>query len=587
MPTTGGILRAINGYFTLIGNSYIGSLSRSVWMYDGRQIAAQLDGLIKLPDMEYLEIDAGEGYRWSAGSLKATHTITRDFPLSFQHRDQVFSIGVLKATASLDNIYDRLIGKALTILITNAIRAFFVSGFILLIFQFFVTRHLDELAGHVKEIDLDRGPKRIELKNKKTHEHPDEIDQVVEALNEVQAKLYQSYDALKQSEDELYRIFSMSIDLICIADINTASFIKVNPAFCETLGFSVDELTSKSFLAFVHPDDIEPTRRIIDEQLKAGKKVFNFENRYLCNNGTYKWLRWVSHPVQEKGITYAVAHDITEIRSYIDRLEGSHQRFITVLDSIDCHVYVADMESHEILFVNEKMKRDFGKDLTGRLCWSVFRGEHSPCRDCTNERIVDADGQPADVCVRQVKNPVTGKWYITYERAIQWVDGKTVRIEIAMDITRQKEIEAELRQSHKMEAIGTLAGGIAHEFNNVLAIILGNAELAMDSIPEWNPASGSLKEIRAASLRAKEVVSQILSFARKTMTELKPIEISGIIRESLKLIRASIPAMVEIKAEISSEPFMIHGNATEIHQIVINLCTNAAHAMRKTGGSWK
>ena len=374
------------GYFTLIGNSYIGSLSRSVWMYDGRQIAAQLDGLIKLPDMEYLEIDAGEGYRWSSGSLKATHTITHDFPLSFQHRNQIFPIGVLKATASLDNVYDRLMGKALTILITNAIRAFFVSGFILLIFQFFVTRRLDELAEHVKKIDLDREPKRIELKDKRQREEPDEIDQVVEALNETQAKLYQSYEALKKSEDELYRIFSMSIDLICIADIHTASFIKVNPAFRDTLGFSLEELTSKSFLEFVHPDDIEPTRRMIDEQLKAGKKVFNFENRYLCNNGTYKWLRWVSHPVPEKGITYAVAHDITEIRSYIERLEVSHQRFLTVLDSIDCHIYVADMETHEILFVNEKMKRDFGKDLTGRLCWSVFRGEHSPCRDCTNEK---------------------------------------------------------------------------------------------------------------------------------------------------------------------------------------------------------
>ena len=93
-----------------------------------------------------------------------------------------------------------------------------------------------------------------------------------------------------------------------------------------------------------------------------------------------------------------------------------------------------------------------------------------------------------------MKNPVTGRWYITYERAIQWVDGKTVRIEIAMDITQQKEIEAELRQSHKMEAIGTLAGGIAHEFNNVLAIILGNAEMAMDDIPEWNPATRRLRK---------------------------------------------------------------------------------------------
>ena len=135
-----------------------------------------------------------------------------------------------------------------------------------------------------------------------------------------------------------------------------------------------------------------------------------------------------------------------------------------------------------------------------------------------------------------------------------------------------------------MEAIGTLAGGIAHEFNNVLGIILGNAELAIDDVPDWNPAKESLMEIRKASFRAKEVVRQILSFARKTMTALKPLEINTIVKESLKLMRASIPAMVEIQPNIPAHPIMILGDPTEIHQIVINLCTNAAHAMNKTGG---
>ena len=148
----------------------------------------------------------------------------------------------------------------------------------------------------------------------------------------------------------------------------------------------------------------------------------------------------------------------------------------------------------------------------------------------------------------------------------------------------KKKLTFQLQQSQKMEAVGTLAGGIAHEFNNVLAIILGNAELAMDDIPEWNPAKESLGEIRTASIRAKEVVRQILSFARKTMTALKPLDINTIVKESLKLMRASIPAMIDIQSDIPPEPKMILGDPTEIHQIIINLCTNAAHAMKETGG---
>lgn len=116
------------------------------------------------------------------------------------------------------------------------------------------------------------------------------------------------------------------------------------------------------------------------------------------------------------------------------------------------------------------------------------------------------------------------------------------------------------------------------------ALFLGNAELAMDDVPDWNPAKESLKEIRTASFRAKEVVRQILSFARKTMTALKPLELNTIVKESLKLMRASIPTMVDVQSNIPSDPKVILGDPTEIHQIVINLCTNAAYAMKETRG---
>ena len=136
-----------------------------------------------------------------------------------------------------------------------------------------------------------------------------------------------------------------------------------------------------------------------------------------------------------------------------------------------------------------------------------------------------------------------------------------------------------------MEAIGTLAGGIAHEFNNVLAIILGNTELALDDIPDWNPAKESLREIRTASMRARDVVRQILSFARKSMMAQKPVAIAPLIRESLTLMRASIPTMIDIRPRISCENEMVLGDETGLQQIIMNLCNNAAHAMREEGGT--
>ena len=119
---------------------------------------------------------------------------------------------------------------------------------------------------------------------------------------------------LKKTEGDLAQIFSMSLDMICIANINTATFIKVNPAFTEILGYSEEELLEKPFLDFIHPEDIDSTRTVVEQKLQMGAKVINFENRYRCKDGNYRWLSWVAHPNTEKGVTYSVARDITGLK---------------------------------------------------------------------------------------------------------------------------------------------------------------------------------------------------------------------------------------------------------------------------------
>ncbi len=171
-------------------------------------------------------------------------------------------------------------------------------------------------------------------------------------------------------------------------------------------------------------------------------------------------------------------------------------------------------------------------------------------------------------------------------------NGKTVLIAgAARDITDRKraeeeneKLEAQLRQSQKMEAIGTMAGGIAHDFNNILSIILGNTELAIRDVPEWHPVKESLDEVRQACLRAKDVVRQLLSFGRKSEMQLRPIDISVILRESLKLIRSTLPSNIEIRQDFDEGIWTILGDPTQINQILINLSTNGSDAIGSAGG---
>jgi PAS domain S-box-containing protein len=152
--------------------------------------------------------------------------------------------------------------------------------------------------------------------------------------------------------------------------------------------------------------------------------------------------------------------------------------------------------------------------------------------------------------------------------------------------TEQKELEKKLQQSQRMEAIGTLAGGIAHDFNNLLTAIMGYTELSFDKIEKGSIIEGYLHEVYSAGKRAKDLVNQILAVARETNEEVKPTRIDAIVKEVLKFIRSTIPTTIDIKQSIESDS-LIMGNATRVHQIVMNLCTNAAHAMLDKGGILK
>ncbi|MDH3394029.1 MAG: response regulator, partial [Desulfobulbaceae bacterium] len=153
------------------------------------------------------------------------------------------------------------------------------------------------------------------------------------------------------------------------------------------------------------------------------------------------------------------------------------------------------------------------------------------------------------------------------------------------DVTQRKQVEEELRQAQKLEAIGTLAGGIAHDFNNILTAIIGYTQLLLYDTSAEEKSHPLLTEVLNASKRATNLVNQILTFSRQTEKERKPIEAQPVVKEALKLLRGTLPSTIEIVQEIDTKCRMIMADPVQIHQILMNLCTNAYHAMRKNGGT--
>lgn len=270
-----------------------------------------------------------------------------------------------------------------------------------------------------------------------------------------------------------------------------------------------------------------------------------------------------------------------------EALKESEARLRKILDTIPTGILIADAENHEIVYMNPTASDMIGVDphqMIGKKCHRVLcPGQEGICPmdemdgiDQSERVLLKADGSNVPVLKTVSRSVLAGR-----ECFIESFIDLTNQIRAEKD---QERLKAQLRHAQKMEALGTLAGGIAHDFNNILSAVLGYSELGLQDLNDSNhPLYAKLKAINHAGLRAKDLVEQILTFSRMQEQLQAPVMVAPIVKEVLKLMQSSLPAAIQIQSNILADrPVM--GDPTQIHQIIMNLCTNAYHAMQDTGG---
>ncbi|MCP3876435.1 MAG: PAS domain S-box protein [Desulfobacteraceae bacterium] len=389
--------------------------------------------------------------------------------------------------------------------------------------------------------------------------------------------------ALLESEELFRNIFEQAGAGICQASVVDGHFLRVNKQLCSILGYPEKELLELSWREITHPDDLNADIEYFQQLIEKKLESYSMEKRFLHKNGSIVWINitavLVKKSTDEPIYTIGIIEDITERKQNEDALQESEEKYRVMMESMKNATYICSSEL-KIEYMNPAMTNRVGTDAIDKLCYKIIYDRDAKCPWCVFDQIIK--GETVDY---EVANPKDNHYYSVSNSPIFHAGGKVSKLTIFHDITEMKNIEAQLQQSRKMESIGTLTGGIAHDFNNLLYMISGNTELALEDIPDWNPAHQNLQEIKTASLKAAGIVKQLLHFSRKTDQKLKPIGAVTVIKDSLKFLRSTIPSTIEIKKQLPDAEIPILADPIQINQIMMNLCINASHAMEETGGT--
>ncbi len=427
---------------------------------------------------------------------------------------------------------------------------------------------------------------------------------------------------LRKSEEKFRTAFHTSPSAFTLTSLEDGTFLDVNDGFTKLLGYSQEEVIGQSSFVLNTWNNLKDRERLVSG-LKKNGVVENLEAELKGKDGQIinGLMSARILDIDNKKALLAITQDITEkkkierdTQALVESTAGIiGQDFFDITAANLCEWLECDctiigeitsdgMVKSISMILDGESVNDYSYPLKG-----------SPCEEAANEGycvyaenvtaffpndtdLIDMDavgyvgaslqGRTGEVtgvicCISRNKLSISKQ-----TQDVMKIIAARISAEIGRKVIEKEKdkLESQIGQNQKMESVGTLAGGIAHDFNNILFPILGHTEMLIEDVPKDSPFQDGLNEIYTGALRAKGLVKQILTFSRQENSELKLLKIQPIINEALKFIRATIPTTISIKQDLQADCGVIKADPTQIHQVIMNLATNASHAMEDTGG---
>lgn len=588
-------LDIIESRFKLIDEVHLPPIVNNLWLADKKELLLQMNSILKIPDVQYLELMEGDKI-WIIVGKKTTKNIkTKIYNLHYTYDKKSLDIGSIKVDVSLDNVYQKIYDKIGVVLISNGIKTSLVAVFIFLLFSKLITRHLATISGYTLDANILETTEELKLNRKNSNN--DELDAVVKSINSMRKRIFKQVSELGNQKEYLSIMLNSIGDAVIATDAE-GYVTHINPVAERLTGWSFDKAKNqplKMVFPIINASSREPIENPIDKVISTGETVYLSNHTTLISkDGTEYQIADSAAPIRNEdgnilGMVL-VFNDVTEqyqmrqelydrsilLKKVTDRVPGMVFQFLLSSDGGMSFPYMSDAVNEIYHFSAEEVLEDVNRvfslthpDDVEMLNNSILKSAHNFSPWKLEYRIRDKDGRV--------------RWLYGDSTPERIPNGDILWHGFVTDITDKKEKEEQLRRSQKMDALGKLTGGVAHDYNNMLGVILGYSEIIEDMAHEQPELANYIHEIKHAGERGAKLTKKLLTFSRQQSSENIKVNLNTLLQDSQLMLEKTMTVRISLVFDLEKDLWPINIAESDLEDAILNININAMHAIKGNG----